>query len=144
MFDAYTHFAIINNGMRGPFVAAGNPSAKQHWASPFIQLLSDDVKLAGNSLSCERGVHLQGPFLLTDRCGHTVDPSEALHSTAQMGCSTAHHLQGCSLWCPPATTTPHTHTAAIAGHQACAGTLLQGGCAADARCAGERRLLGQP
>jgi hypothetical protein len=68
IFDRYTHFALINNGMRGPFVAAADEAAKQHWAAPFLGLLSREVKLAGNYLSCELGVHLQGPFLVTDRC----------------------------------------------------------------------------
>lgn len=31
------------------------------------------MKLAGNYLSCEKGVHLQGPFLVTNRCvGHNA------------------------------------------------------------------------
>jgi hypothetical protein len=68
LFDRYTHFALINNGMRGPFVAADDTAVEQHWAAPFIGLLSREVKLAGNYLSCEVGVHLQGPFLITDRC----------------------------------------------------------------------------
>ena len=67
IFDSYTHFALINNGMRGPFVAAEDGAARQHWAAPFLGLLSREVKLAGNYLSCELGVHLQGPFLVTDR-----------------------------------------------------------------------------
>ena len=68
MFDRYTHFALINNGMRGPFVVAEDSAVNQHWAAPFIGLLGREVKLAGNYLSCELGVHLQGPFLITDRC----------------------------------------------------------------------------
>lgn len=67
MFDVYTHFAVINNGMRGPFVAAADAAVARHWAQPFLDLLAGDVRLAGSYLSCEAGVHLQGPFLVTDR-----------------------------------------------------------------------------
>lgn len=44
IFDIYTHFAIINNGMRGPFAAAGDAAAAaQHWAAPFIGMLGREV-----------------------------------------------------------------------------------------------------
>lgn len=71
MFERYTHYAVINNGMRGPFVSASDAAAGQHWAQPFLSVLRGDVRLAGAYLSCEEGVHLQGPFLVTDRC-HAV------------------------------------------------------------------------
>lgn len=89
IFDRYTHFALINNGMRGPFVAAADASARQHWATPFLGLLSREVKLAGNYLSCELGVHLQGPFLVTDR-SVPVESEKAMPFTLMNGCMCVH------------------------------------------------------
>ena len=54
--------------MRGPFMPAEAATGAAHWAQPFLALLSDEVKLAGPYISCERGVHVQGPFQVTDRC----------------------------------------------------------------------------
>lgn len=65
----YKYFVVINNGMRGPFAAASQGHEKQHWTQPFIDKLDNHVKLVGPYLSCEIQVHLQGPFLVTDRVG---------------------------------------------------------------------------
>lgn len=59
---------LINNGMRGPFVAAHHAAAGQHWAQPFLARLNKQVKLVGPYISCEKAVHVQGPFIATDRC----------------------------------------------------------------------------
>ena len=67
LFDQYAYVAVINNGMRGPFMPAGPATAAAHWAQPFLALLSDEVKLVGPYISCERSVHVQGPFQITDR-----------------------------------------------------------------------------
>ena len=71
LFEQYTHVAVINNGMRGPFMPAGAATGGQHWAQPFLALLSNQVKLAGAYISCERTVHVQGPFQITDKCAHS-------------------------------------------------------------------------
>ena len=70
--------AVINNGMRGPFMPAGPATAAMHWAQPFLELLRGPVKLAGAYISCERDVHVQGPFQVTDRCRPGGEEGEAV------------------------------------------------------------------
>ena len=55
--------------MRGPFMPSSAETAAKHWAQPFLALLNEEVKLAGAYISCERAVHVQGPFQISDKYG---------------------------------------------------------------------------
>ena len=69
----YTHFIFLNDTVRGPF-------GDRHWIRTFLDLITDDVKLAGITINCHHGLyskyfdretvpHVQSMFFCTDRVG---------------------------------------------------------------------------
>lgn len=43
LLETYKYYAVINNGMRGPFAAAGQGFEQQHWLQPFIDKIDSHV-----------------------------------------------------------------------------------------------------
>ena len=68
--SAYHFFVLMNSSVRGLFLpryfsaTIGGP-----WTVVFTGLLSNDVKLVGTTLSCERQAHVQSMVLATDGVG---------------------------------------------------------------------------
>ena len=82
----YQYFLILNSSVRGPFLPAYfsrstggglGPTSSLHtasrpWTTIFTDLLNDEVKLVGTTISCEIRVHVQSMVLATDRVGMEI------------------------------------------------------------------------
>lgn len=57
LLETYKYYAVINNGMRGPFAEAGLGFEQQHWLQPFIDKIDNHVsilsKLHGAPVTCK-------------------------------------------------------------------------------------------
>ena len=45
LLERYKYYAVINNGMRGPFAQAGRGVEQQHWLQPFIDKIDNHVSI---------------------------------------------------------------------------------------------------
>lgn len=73
----FKFFAIINSGIRGPFLPLSHDT-KVHWLQPFINMLNkDDVKLVGPTIACGPTPHVQSYMWVFDRSGLDLLKSEA-------------------------------------------------------------------
>ena len=66
--DQFDHFFFLNSSVTGPFLPAYQDSSR--WPEPFIELLTDRVKLGGITINVYRGDPIvQSMFLVTGRVG---------------------------------------------------------------------------
>jgi hypothetical protein len=49
----YEQFIFMDSRARGPFHPVYSKHSRQHWALPFVQRITSEVKLVGPSISCE-------------------------------------------------------------------------------------------
>lgn len=80
----YKYFVLMNSSVRGPFLPRYYQS--RPWTRAFTDLLSDEVKLVGTTISCEISVHIQSMVLATDRVG-----LGAIAAAGALGCPDSPH-----------------------------------------------------
>ena len=92
----YRYFILMNSSVRGPFFP---PYFLQflsdyqidfneifHWYAIFTRRISDRVKLAGSTISCDISLHVQSYFLTTDFQGFSILlKHDAVDGTLGMG-----------------------------------------------------------
>jgi hypothetical protein len=63
--DVYKYFVFVNSSVRGPFLP--RYYHERPWTRVFTDLINDDVKLVGTTISCQRSIHVQSMVLAMDR-----------------------------------------------------------------------------
>jgi len=80
---SYQYFLLMNSSVRGPFLPVFY-SHDRPWTVAFTDLLNDDVKLVGTTISCEISLHIQSMVLATDAVG-----LELIEAAGALGCPTS-------------------------------------------------------
>ena len=70
--NLYKYFIFMNGSVRGPFFVPYFDIENTWWFTIFIKRLTDEVKLVGCTISCERAPHVQSYLLVIDRIGFTL------------------------------------------------------------------------
>lgn len=65
----YRRYFFVNSSVRGPFVPA---YSRRTWTDAMAAMLNARVKLAGSTISCENGPHVQSYAVVTDVIGLAV------------------------------------------------------------------------
>lgn len=68
-WTGYRRYFFVNSSVRGPFVPA---YSRRTWTDAMASMLSPRVKLAGSTISCENGPHVQSYAVVTDVVGLDV------------------------------------------------------------------------
>ena len=69
--EKYYRFILLNSSVRGPFEPKYLKN-HYHWTETFKYLITDEVKWAGATISCEGEIHVQTPIIVTDRYGLNI------------------------------------------------------------------------
>jgi len=68
----YKYFIFMNSSVRGPFFVPYFEQLGIWWFHIFTSRLTDQIKLVGPSISCERKPHVQSYLMVTDQVGFTL------------------------------------------------------------------------
>jgi hypothetical protein len=69
--SSYSYFIFLNKSLRGPFLPLYLPNSFQ-WTSIYTNMISNDVKWAGSTISCAQNPHVQSSIVVTDQVGLNI------------------------------------------------------------------------
>jgi hypothetical protein len=68
----YKYFIFMNSSIRGPFLVPYFENIGIWWFEIFIRRLTDEIKLVGPSINCEKRPHVQSYLMVTDQVGFSL------------------------------------------------------------------------